>query len=622
MKVIYKSKKTFTNYTFLGLFVYAIVKTGTPLKAMDSLKEVILRTGIDRNFRCARTKAATIIKVCFLKLAIDEMRNCSRDAQSIAIHFDSTTLNNKKIIVIVAKFYIPKRGVIVKLLDARNVTHEKAADIVDFIITAIDAAGIDKGKVHTVCADNTNTNFGGVTQKGLRNVANLLEEKLPHAIFRIGCVGHITNNAFEKALKAIINFFNMEHITSLTRNFFHQKVIVLQELSEVAKEKEHKLVKTVSYGKTRWTSANQTLQSMKHNYPVFKTFFKRKSNAVKQEDGPGESNKKLIEQKVTKEKDVHTLNEFFQNPINFTWIELLEQFSGEFRKVAQSVQGPNTSIMEGVYQMDQLTAYCRDSIKTKAAFAESSSLQNLPEEQQTFLGEKFDILLREGHEYLQKWLEPFEVYKKFNWALLDGNLELSFIKPSIEKLSEMKIILFGWTPDIVTKLQQEVTKVNYHRNRLLPCSDEKFDEKSPVEKWDAIFNCNESLPLLEKVVSVILSMSPSNSVPEGIFSELKHFWSDDKSKLNYLSVFSFLMVKFNLCKEYSLKDFKKKILENNESLLKDIRSADKYIDLKKFREDNQNEFSDLMTYFSKEFSDLVFEYPEDENHLLDLFSDE
>lgn len=595
---------------FLALFAYSVVCTGTPLRATDKLKEVILRSGMDRNFRCARTKTAAIIKVCLLKLAIENMRECLSAATSIAIHYDSTTLRNKKVLVIVAKCFIPKRGVVVKLIDVRNVLKETAPILVDHILKAIKSANIDSAKIHIICADNTNTNFGGFAQEGYNNVGKLLDKEFNRTLFRNGCLGHIANNAFEASLKEIEPYFNMAKVTSKTRNFFHQKVLLFNELHDVAKKKEVALMPMLPFGPTRWTSAHNTLKSLKHNYTVFQTFFREKaapSDKLKDDEKGQQSDEK--KKKDFPSKDVIQLDTFFTKKISFSWVELLEQFAGKFRVVGQSIQGPTATIMEGVSKMNDLFSYCQNSLQTKRDFLDSSSLDELSEADLSDLERGIDKLLSKGSEYLKLWLGAFEVFKKFNWASLNCRISKEFIKVSIDELKDRNIAIHEWTEDSEAALVREITKVNSSFDSFEQLEPNDFINKSPVDKWNMMFVHNGSLPILEKIVSLVLSMSPSNSVPEGIFSQLKHFWTDDKSNLDFLSVFAFLMIRFNLCTEFSIEEFKEQFLEHNDTFLKEIRSSKKYIDLKHFKESNRDEFSDLMEYFARDYSELIEEYP-------------
>ncbi|KAH9407646.1 hypothetical protein TYRP_012468, partial [Tyrophagus putrescentiae] len=446
-----------------GLFAFYLVKTGTPLKAMDSIRDSVQFSGMDRNFRSGRTKTTAVINVCLLKVAIDDMREELKAASSIAIHFDSTTIHNKKILLILAKFYVPTKGIVVKLLDVRNVLYETADNLCSHILEAVKHAQVDLAKIHILCADNTNTNFGGVTQVGYINVGNKIDEQLGRRCFRNGCLGHIVNKASETSIKEFEKFFSMEKITNQTRNFFHQRVIAAKDLQQVAKSQNLKLLPLKRFVITRWTSSHNTLISFKQNYSCLKTYFHETTANIEKE-----KRKKLMQELIDekkpepfqekednetgqkgKEKEAVKLDNFFSEPINYAWVDMMEQIMAKFCKTAQSIQGPNITIMDGAKKVFNLHKFCQNYTETKSALAKSSlgsAIADLPVYQQTLLEDGLKTFLNTSSNYFDKWLGPFQKYKYANWALLENDVSVKEVKKFIDLCADhMLIILYEGT---------------------------------------------------------------------------------------------------------------------------------------------------------------------------------
>ncbi|KAH9395157.1 hypothetical protein TYRP_005229, partial [Tyrophagus putrescentiae] len=250
-----------------GTFAYTMVYTTTPIRNATAIAEAVRSSLMDRNYRQARTKATAVIKVCLLKVAISHMRSIFETAQSVAIHFDSTTINSKKILVITAKSYIPEKGIVTQIIDLQSVITETADDLAEHIMVAVRNAGINPINVHSLCADNANVNFG-VTFNGKilvpyiqgQNAATKLEREMEHSLIDIGCFAHIFNNGYEKGYKAFESFFNMERIVFSTRNSFHQKVQPTEAFKKIAQEEQINLLKLKTLSFTRWASLYNALK--------------------------------------------------------------------------------------------------------------------------------------------------------------------------------------------------------------------------------------------------------------------------------------------------------------------------------------------------------------------------
>src|SRR5699024_7984215 len=188
-------------------------------------------------------------------------------------HFDSTTMHNTKILVIMAKYFLSEKGVKVRCIDVRAVVEETAKDVVQYIIDAIDNAGIKRDQVKILGADNTNMTLGGMNHNGLNNVASRLEAELKHGLFRCGCLLHIENNAFQHACNAMKEeeYFNLSLALNQPFHHFHQKVGNRNSFLQYCAESfpgDPRIVPLRSFGATRWLSAFNALVNIDIQYLI------------------------------------------------------------------------------------------------------------------------------------------------------------------------------------------------------------------------------------------------------------------------------------------------------------------------------------------------------------------
>lgn len=210
-------------------------------------------------------------------------------------------------------------------------------------------------------------------------------------------------------------------------------------------------------------------------------------------------------------------------------------------------------------------------------------------------------MLTTSGAYLTQWLEEYDQYSVFDWVLLDKTVEYNEVEETLIFL-ESKGILIEYS---CQSLIDEIDSLNEAFREIYLFEDR--NENPLIEKWNKVLETmrlNNSLPdILQQLSSIVLSLSPSNSVPEGIFSQMKHFWSDRKANIDFWSVFAFIMIKFNLCKTIFIAEFKKDFLEKDDDLLREIRSNSKfYVSAKRQQYDKFSEF------VKKELSELYLPF--------------
>jgi hypothetical protein len=111
----------------------------------------------------------------------------------------------------------------------------------------------------------------------------------------------------------------------------------------------------------------------------------------------------------------------------------------------------------------------------------------------------------------------------------------------------------------------------YHKN---------FRENSNIRcdyLWAYLLH-GENVPDFKKLVQFVFSIPASNAFCETIFSHMKYLWNDNRNRMNHDLVSAELKIKVN--NQYNCSEFYDYLL-NNQDLLKQIRSSEKYTHIAK-----------------------------------------
>lgn len=576
--------------------------TGVPGLVMEKFNNVFQL--YDRNFTCSRSKLHAIVKGTFLKKAISVMEDDLKDVKSVAICFDSTTMRNTRMLTIFAKFYKPSVGHITRCIDLRPITNENHQTLSNCILDAVRNASIDTNKVSALISDNAPVNLGGVNHAFGDNVATRLQVQFGHELMRIGCQGHITNNALKKSFKQLNPLFNVKRAINKTFSYFNQKPIRRDELRKL---KGARVSFVKNFVPTRWLSAYNSLNSLLPNFEILRAYFSKKCE-IDDEDELSDD-----EDEEKKENTAQVLNEFYSDNLNFVWVDVLEQITYQYFLAAAKIQGADVTIMEGLSLLDELLKFCqnenrksRNGILEKTATKEK--MANLTTDQIQTLVNGIDAFLKTSADYIRNWLKPYEDFKNFEWILFpDVTRRGVFENQVLETIQILKDHGVLTIPQDLTKLKYEVASVT-----LAAFHDDFPINSTAIGKWNFIFDYASRsgicLSIMEEVIAAILSLSPSNAISERIFSEIKHFWTDRKSTIDFLSILAHFMIKYNL--NLTFDDFLA-LLSNDQNFLETLRANEKYEFAARsgFSDETDGNESLITKYFKKELleTEIVFE---------------
>ena len=131
------------------------------------------------------------------------------------------------------------------------------------------------------------------------------------------------------------------------------------------------------------------------------------------------------------------------------------------------------------------------------------------------------------------WFKHFDEFDGLDWLTFDEKLEFDQLSPLYSK----------FVPESShaeqDELFEEIIQVNDNLAKI------SFGEARIDEKWSRIF-ANKNIKHLKKLVSIFLSIFPSNSFCESIFSTVNNIWTDERNRFSLDTVNALISVKRNM----------------------------------------------------------------------------
>lgn len=163
----------------------------------------------------------------------DTLKTDLQDIPFICIFTDASNHKDIKIFPTLVRYFHPKAGINVKILDLVNLRGETAEIIYESLIDVLEKHNL-KEKVVGFCADNANTNFGGVERAGYCNIFRKLQDGLKRPIVGVGCAAHITHNAIQTAADLLP--VDVGHIVTKIYSYFYIYTVRVENLEDFCED--------------------------------------------------------------------------------------------------------------------------------------------------------------------------------------------------------------------------------------------------------------------------------------------------------------------------------------------------------------------------------------------------
>lgn len=178
-------------------WAYHLVQENQSFRSSDCASQLIRTCFKMPKFTCARTKCEAIVVNSLAPYAKSIVEAELDKCNLICISTDASNHGNTKMFPIVVRYFLPTKGVRVRVLDFYAATDERSETITDLVWKTAENYKI-KNQIVAYCADNAKINFGGETRGGMNNVFYRMKSQLSHLI-GVGCTAHVVHNALKCA---------------------------------------------------------------------------------------------------------------------------------------------------------------------------------------------------------------------------------------------------------------------------------------------------------------------------------------------------------------------------------------------------------------------------------------
>uniref|UniRef100_A0A183CJ09 DUF659 domain-containing protein n=1 Tax=Globodera pallida TaxID=36090 RepID=A0A183CJ09_GLOPA len=107
-------------------------------------------------------------------------------------------MDNERFYAIVVRYWFD--GTKTRVLRVCTQSSEKAVKMDELLRGVLEESQLPLEKMTSLCADNTNSNFGGRNRRGRNNLFFYLQQQKQN-LLGIGCASHICNNAIGYAVE-------------------------------------------------------------------------------------------------------------------------------------------------------------------------------------------------------------------------------------------------------------------------------------------------------------------------------------------------------------------------------------------------------------------------------------
>ena len=134
-------------------------------------------------------------------------------------------------------------------------------------------------KIISVCADNTNKNFGGSRRGGSNNVFALINRSLRTKIVGAGCSGHIIHNAAKAGCEVLP--VDIEIMILKIYSYFRDYTVRNTKLKEFCEFLDTEYRQLLGYSSTRWLALATAVRRLLDMFPALQGYFKSQSKVPK-----------------------------------------------------------------------------------------------------------------------------------------------------------------------------------------------------------------------------------------------------------------------------------------------------------------------------------------------------
>ena len=146
---------------------------------------------------------------------------------------------------------------------------ETAEILSKYLLLVLDQTKL-KDKLIGFCADNCNTNFGGVKRRGHNNVFYKVKDNIKRDLVGIGCTIHFVHNCLQHTVDTLP--VCVENLVVKIYKFFHIYIVQVSELKEFCNFADVEYKRILQHGNTRFLSLLPALERILKMFEALKSY--------------------------------------------------------------------------------------------------------------------------------------------------------------------------------------------------------------------------------------------------------------------------------------------------------------------------------------------------------------
>ena len=309
-----------------AVIAYHAVRHGQSFRANDCLSKLI-NTTVQPKFSSARTKSQAIICNVLAPNVMTEVIEDFHEAKSVTLSLDASNKKDIKLFPIVVRYFLPNCGIVDKIIDLVSLTGETSDLQCDMLKKVIQKFNL-RNKIVSLCADNTNTNFGGCRKLGKNNVWRKLEAELERKIIGIGGGAHIIHNCLQCAVYCWP--IDIECFAVKVYKYFYIYSVGVEELKSFCEFAGNNYNKELQHGNTRFLSLGPSIERILSTFDGLRAYF------------------------LSQEKCPVMLRIIFQNPCLKLWLSFARDQVSTFQACVGQIEKCNISATEVAMTIENL----------------------------------------------------------------------------------------------------------------------------------------------------------------------------------------------------------------------------------------------------------------------------
>lgn len=529
-----------------GLWAFHTVSHNQSFRSMECTSKLIQKL-FQKKFRCGKTKCESIATNVIAPYSLSVLKAELNEVPFVCIYTDASNHKDIKVFSTLVRYFHPSTGINVKVLDLVNLPGETAEVIYESLMDILEKHNL-KDKLIGFCADNANTNFGGVERGGQCNVFRKLQAGLGKPIVGVGCAAHIAHNAIQTAADLLP--VDIEQIITKIYSYFYIYTVRVENLKDFCEEVDVQFKRILGYSKTRWLALTPAVERILQMYSPLKAYF------------------------LSQEKCPAVLHQFFTNECSELWLKFVHVQASIFTDSVKMMEGDKTNFVEVSHlYMDLQNKYKHRLENEYIPLTIRNELTKLVEAghiNRNYFTGHIRNFYHNCVQYLQKYLHQYNEFKAYTWIQLKTTLKWADVQQTYQDL----IVQIPSTLNEENLFDEVSYVANYMSNDVLNRWEErKYDTE---QRWMEVFkdfeNKDISLKNCLTIIQYLLCLPGTNAATERAFSLMNALWTPEKTSLKVETVRAIVMTKFNMG---SCEDFHE-ILKQNPDLVQKFRTTEKY----------------------------------------------